>query len=935
MKSQESMTRIITLMGRFSEQIRVSSELNLRDINVLAENTLIPLFRIVHDYSNLKNLNLTERVSFPAVDLGDETARVAIQVTATPSSSKVAETIRKFVDHKLYERFDRLIVYILTNKQKQYTSSGLEDATENAFVFDEERDIQDRSDLLKIISNLPPEKLKQVVQVLEAEFGDSSQLTKKPTNIPRENYYFTGREEELTVISKALAGAKPVVMHGLGGVGKTQLALKYAHRNREFYDVVWWIRAEEVSTVRADLAQLAVSLGLVNDGLSFETKITLLNQWFFENDSWLLIFDNAVSPKDIGQYLPASTKGKVLLTSVNGFWSSIAKPVKIEVWQMSESVEFLQTRLEDAEKVSLEQASELTNLLGHLPLALEQAAAYIEQTRCGIDEYIRRFRTMREELWGVEKAPLTYKKTVATTWNISMEKLRQESPDAADLLNFIAFLAPNDIPLSLLEDGASDFPNNLPSALKTRLSSEQLVLALARYSLIDEQNEVFAGEPDKMLSVHRLVQTVVRDQLGPEGAASFLEAAIEFVRYRFRFDARNPETWAPIAWLLPHAEAVAEHARKYNVNSEDVSQLLYGIGLWHKHDGQPLQSFKSLKRAKDVLESYSDESHPELPPLLTDLGTAMMSLPPQISIALIAYSSDLFKRSVELERKYHAESDPFRLAKRLDPYGRYILAMGCINKDNGMLHEALEIHKTAYDIAKDLMAQGKEVSPAELATFVNSYANSLNVLGKSEKALAEFGYALELITSDPKAGSEHPDISGIRVNLGLLLMRVGRFEDAELELQKSLQFVEKWFPIDHDQVLSVNYALGQVLILQGKTDEAEKEFLKIPKERLSEFEHIVNTAIVPCLKTRPGKISMYDYFEPYTKQMNTEQIEVEKILEPNQMEHHGAVLTFGFPIGDIPIKGSDPCPCGSGEFFARCHNKDFRKALKANITTRR
>src|SRR4028119_2279013 len=125
MNLEQSQKRINYLMSLFVTQIKGCTAMGQTDLNKVAESIMIPIIAEVYGYKNLKNLNFTEGSNFPSIDLGDETARVAFQITATPGLEKVKDTLRKFIAHpdKLYEKYDKLIIYILTEKQNSYSDT--------------------------------------------------------------------------------------------------------------------------------------------------------------------------------------------------------------------------------------------------------------------------------------------------------------------------------------------------------------------------------------------------------------------------------------------------------------------------------------------------------------------------------------------------------------------------------------------------------------------------------------------------------------------------------------------------------------------------------------------------------------------------------------------------------------------------------------------
>ncbi len=172
MNLQESQDRIGKLMLKFVDEVRIANAMGKRDINCISENALIELFSKIYGHTYLKNLNVSDGSNYPAIDLGDKEARIAYQITATPGSQKIKRTLEKFVAHKLYEEYDRLVIYILTEKQSRYTGQGFEEIIQGKFSFDKDQDILDYRDLLNEISGFSLEESDRVKNILELHFGE-------------------------------------------------------------------------------------------------------------------------------------------------------------------------------------------------------------------------------------------------------------------------------------------------------------------------------------------------------------------------------------------------------------------------------------------------------------------------------------------------------------------------------------------------------------------------------------------------------------------------------------------------------------------------------------------------------------------------------------------------------------------------------------------
>ncbi|WP_156815490.1 SMEK domain-containing protein [Pseudanabaena sp. PCC 6802] len=184
----EARNKINSLMSVFVTQVKGATVMGQTDINRVAEMMLIPLFAEVYGFKALKNLN-TDKDNHPAIDLGDETAKVCVQVTSTSDIEKVKSSLRKFVEYKFYEKYDRLIVYILTEKQKSYSSKAFTNIIQGKFKFDSKKDIQDSSNLLKVVAHFSIDKVEKVKEILEANIEGKTRLLPSPEEHKTETTY--------------------------------------------------------------------------------------------------------------------------------------------------------------------------------------------------------------------------------------------------------------------------------------------------------------------------------------------------------------------------------------------------------------------------------------------------------------------------------------------------------------------------------------------------------------------------------------------------------------------------------------------------------------------------------------------------------------------------------------------------------------------------
>ena len=296
-------------------------------------------------------------------------------------------------------------------------------------------------------------------------------------HIPHQrNPNFTGREELLGRLRKALNGEKAAALtqaaqaiHGLGGVGKTQLALEYAYRYASAYSLIWWLRSERPESLNAGFEALGKRLGAVpEEGRAEQSEVVeAVRTELEQRTGWLLVFDNARRPDEIRPYLPRGSAGHVIVTSRYSAWGGVAKPLPVKVWEPEESVRFLLSRTGEADETA---ARDLAKELGQLPPALEQAAAYIERAGQTLAGYLGLFRRRKLKLFQAGVPGSDENATVTTTWEISFQEIAAAQPAAAALMNLCAFLAPDDIPVQMIVDGAERLPDELAAAVQDPLS---------------------------------------------------------------------------------------------------------------------------------------------------------------------------------------------------------------------------------------------------------------------------------------------------------------------------------------------------------------------------------------------------------------------------------------------------------------------------------
>ena len=425
-------------------------------------------------------------------------------------------------------------------------------------------------------------------------------------HLPPPNPNFSGRAALLNDIRSAFQTPQSQIaitqaIAGLGGVGKTQLALAYAHAHREEYDLIWQLQADDAAVLDNDLRGLGLALRLPVRDVDAPTARRLVLSWLNGSDQrWLLLYDNAdrMGAGDLRPYLPGGG-GHALITSRRPHWPG-AQVVRLDVFTADEAAAFWLKRIGRKMEIEEEEAlAQLAGELGRLPLALEQAAAYMARRQKTAAQYLALYRARRRELWARQPPPDDYEKTVTTTWEIAFEQA-QATPGAAALLNLCCFLAPDDIPLALITAQAEALPGELAAA--DELALDDALAALGAYSLLRREGE--------MLAVHRLVQTVARDRMGEERARKWAEAAVKLLHKAYRFDQHDMNTWAQCGQLLPHVTTAANLAEKWNVRDKQAAFLNNEAGFYLQHYGDHAGARPYYERALAILEAKLGPDHP-------------------------------------------------------------------------------------------------------------------------------------------------------------------------------------------------------------------------------------------------------------------------------------------------------------------------------------
>ncbi|HLX40131.1 MAG TPA: NB-ARC domain-containing protein, partial [Ktedonobacteraceae bacterium] len=395
----------------------------------------------------------------------------------------------------------------------------------------------------------------------------------------RQNVFFTGRSALLAQVHTSLVAHRharlvpPQTFSGLGGVGKTQVALEYAYRYGHEYHTVIWMRASSRETLTSDYAAITELLNLPEQHEQDQRQmIRAVKAWLAAMTRWLLIFDNVEDLDLLDDFLPSPVRGHILLTTRMQITGTMAETLEIETMDLEEGSYFLLRRakllalnasLDDIAEAERNQARAIVERVGGLPLALDQAGAYIEETGCTLANYSERYHAHQAELLRWRGVMGTgHPESVVTTLSLSFEQVSHANPVARDMLSFCALLAPDTIPEELLMEGLQELASPLLAHSADPLQFDQVMKDLRKFSLVRRRPET------NMLTIHRLVQAVLLDEMEQETQSLWAE---RIVRTLSRiFPHKSIDAWQQCERLLAQANSCAELIEERNITTPEA-----------------------------------------------------------------------------------------------------------------------------------------------------------------------------------------------------------------------------------------------------------------------------------------------------------------------------------------------------------------------------
>ncbi|MDQ2715417.1 MAG: FxSxx-COOH system tetratricopeptide repeat protein [Chloroflexota bacterium] len=673
-----------------------------------------------------------------------------------------------------------------------------------------------------------------------------------PWHVPyQHNPFFMGRDDILHSLHETLAserenGIETLALSGLGGCGKTQIALEYAYRYRDEYHAILWIQGDSAEDLRAGFIGLATLLNLPEQkDADQENVIAALKRYLSQTSRWLIIIDNLETFEILADLLPTQGRGAILATTRRQATGVYATLHRVEMLTPANGALFLLRRakllapdaaLDTLPSSTVESAYTISHLVAGLPLALDQAGAYMEETTASPAEYIKRYKKYAAQILKQRrKFPSGHPASVAATFALCIEQAGQRDPASLEILSLCAFLHPDGIPLELFSADVSDLGPTLQALLSNELAFDHALETLIDLSLLHRNSDTGT------LSIHRLVQVVLRDKMKADAQRLWTERAIKAV-YRV-FPASEMRYWPQCQQYLPHALLAADLIQQGHLSFPEAAQLLYLAASYLYDLASYAEARKLCEQALAIVEQVHSEEHSETASLLHCLGNIYESQ------GLATDALDVYERALAIAERVWG-SEQADMARLLNDVGEHFQIAGQFPLAEDYYQRALAIRQKIFgpehpDTASSLNnmagiyeAQDRYEQAAALyeqalhirlrlrgphhsdtAESFSNVARFYRVIGKYVQA--EPLYEQAIVAYEQALGPQHPRVATCYNNFAVLCIVLGRYTQAEQLLTQALDIRSQLFGLQHPSTAgSWNY-LARVYYKQGRYEQAQ------------------------------------------------------------------------------------------------------------------
>ncbi|MFJ4330160.1 MULTISPECIES: FxSxx-COOH system tetratricopeptide repeat protein [unclassified Streptomyces] len=656
--------------------------------------------------------------------------------------------------------------------------------------------------------------------------------------VPRRNTRFTGREALLDEVHDLLGGPGPgtLTLHGMSGVGKTQLAAEYAHRLGPEYDVVWWVDARDRAGCRRQLAELAPRLGL-RTGQEYGERLRAVRDALGRGEPysrWLLVLDGADEPGEIESLVPTGP-GHVLVTSRNPEWGSHGSGLlEVPVYSRDESIAFIRSRAHGPTRA---EAGRLAEALGDLPLLLAQTVGWLNDSDRSVDEYLALLADGDGTEGDARSAAEDFPPAFGTAWSILLAELRERAPESVVLLRLCTFFAPGLVPVHLLRSMPPDgLPDSVAGLLADPRRWERAVGHLRRHSVVRVEPDPEQPERES-LYMHRAVHQMAHKAMPEEVRRDLVDVVRRALAAADRGRPSAPEQWPRYAEIVPHLK----YADVLATTDEAVQTLVLDCLRYLYLSGEYGAGVRLGGHATRIWRALLGDQHP----LVWELTHHYANL--------LRAAGD-FHRTMEIERaavrqlsEQRGERDPVLLR-----------ALGGLAADlRGLGHyaEALEISRRVHGAYRELLGD----QDTRTLNARNNVGVSLRLLGRYQDALD-----VDLPTLRERRrvlGDRHPWTLGSETTCAVDLRLLGRHEEAVSRQDANWRQARAALGAHSRQTLLAAHNLALCRYAVGDTDEAAHhagQALELAERVLGDSDPLVLMLLASrsCLAREHGDLGL-------------------------------------------------------------------------------
>ncbi|MFE7777581.1 tetratricopeptide repeat protein [Streptomyces sp. NPDC057445] len=698
-------------------------------------------------------------------------------------------------------------------------------------------------------------------------------LSPPPHNLPVLSRYFTGRSEELAGIEAALGPAEPArgrrtrldgqracVIHGMGGVGKSQLAVAHARTHLDEHCLTWWLNASTPDRLRGELLELAACVG-VPDHESKNVVLVKLWAWLRDNPGWLLVYDDVRRFRDrerpgargdgtldLQPFLPPEGEGEILITTqLREGWDGLCpEPVELTALGDTDGLAFLRARIgaRDGDESHL---ATLGRQLGWLPLALEQAGAYIDQAEITVEDYLGRL-------------PEESADSDADTFRLAIERIAATAPAAEDLLRLCSFLASEDVPRVMLFRHRAVVPQRLRHVMEVQPEFNRLVLKLVDHSLLTRSGDGRAGPVT--YGIHPRVQMFIRRRMSGPERLEWSQAAVRLLEAAFPQTPEQLDSRGDCERLMPHVEAVAKELAwaddtdgglGASHDPEALVRLLHRVGVYQEHRCDWVQALACLTQEAGLRELGTGDA--------LGLATARLGIARQhYLLADLDRAETACRRALALCQEHAGDTAFLQLQAQ------------CRRQYGGILRERIRFDEgleAVQEAIKIYESQGSGWETLDWAVAEQEAGMIHRNAGRLSAAVACYERAGDRV---PSRGSTEPGEhvvfrAMLRRDLGIVAQDRGDLVTAERELREALSVFREYRGVEDFETSQVAKFLADVLRRQGEECRKRARATRHPlrrrdlhrqaRSRIAQADELLAPVLALHLKRRETEAHKY------------------------------------------------------------------------------